>query len=87
MAAGLAVVATAAGGPAELITDGRNGLLYLAGDAEALARILRELDEDPARRCALGVAARARARDFLPSPIVEGLEALYVATLEAATRA
>jgi len=81
MAAGVAVVATAEGGPRELITDGRNGILYPAGDVDRLAEILTELDVDASRRRSLGEAAQARARDFLPEPIAERLEGLYESML------
>ena len=43
MAAGLAVVASDAGGPAEVITHEVDGLLYPPGDVAALAVLLRRL--------------------------------------------
>ena len=52
MLAGVPVVAAAAGGRAEILTDGVNGLLYPAGDVEALAEALRRL-----RGNALGFAS------------------------------
>jgi glycosyltransferase involved in cell wall biosynthesis len=64
MALGKPVVAGAAGGPAEIITDGVDGALVPYGDAPALARaVLRYLDDAPfASR--LAAAARARAAAF-----------------------
>lgn len=53
MAAGLAVVAADAGGPAEVITHGVDGLLYPPGDAGALAAHLRRLANDPTGRLRL----------------------------------
>jgi len=58
MSAGLPVVASNVGGNAELIAHGRTGLLFPPDDDEALAALLQELLASPARRKALGVAAR-----------------------------
>ncbi len=64
MALGKPVVAGAAGGPAEVISPGVNGLLAPFGDADALAGALLRLIDDPglAARCA--DSAASRARDF-----------------------
>lgn len=61
MAAGLPIVASAVGQVAEVISDGRNGLLCPPGDAVALARALDRLRLDGALRSRLGRAARASA--------------------------
>jgi glycosyltransferase involved in cell wall biosynthesis len=58
MAAGLCVVATPTGGTPEILENGRNALLFPAGDADALAGRLAELIGNPARAFALGAAAR-----------------------------
>jgi glycosyltransferase involved in cell wall biosynthesis len=50
------VVAVGEGGPAELVHNGRNGLLR-PPDADALALALLELSGNPARRARLGAAA------------------------------
>lgn len=58
------VVAGAAGGPAEIVTDGVTGLLRPYGDPDLLAAaILRYLD-DPAFAEQVGQAARERALEF-----------------------
>ncbi len=77
MAAGLAVVAADAGGPAEVITDGVDGLLYPMGDAEALASRLRALAADPALRARLGEAGRRRAQDFTPERVAAQVADVY----------
>jgi glycosyltransferase involved in cell wall biosynthesis len=77
MAAGLAVVAPDAGGPAEIITNGVNGLLYRLGDPEALAHALRRLAADPALRGRLGRAGATRAADFAPSRVGPQVVAIY----------
>ncbi|HWH35091.1 MAG TPA: glycosyltransferase family 4 protein [Acidimicrobiales bacterium] len=61
LAAGRAIVASDIGQVAEVIDDGRTGVLCRPGDPLALARALAELRADPARRRALGRAARADA--------------------------
>jgi glycosyltransferase involved in cell wall biosynthesis len=64
MALGKPVIAGAAGGPAEIITDGENGVLVLYGDEESLAQsILRYLD-DHEFAARVGAAARIRAAVF-----------------------
>ncbi|WP_040864208.1 glycosyltransferase family 4 protein [Nocardia exalbida] len=64
MAAGCAVIATAPGGPAEIIADGRTGRLVPAGDEAALTAALTELLGDPAARARIAAAGADRARDF-----------------------
>ncbi len=77
MAAGLAVVAAEAGGPAEVITHGCDGLLYPTGDVDALAGLLHQLASDEELRSRLGAAARRRAQDFTPEAIAPQVLALY----------
>ena len=77
MAVGLPVVAAGAGGPAEVIDDGVDGLLYPPGDVDALADILRCLALDPTLRERLGDAARMRARDFTAQRIAPRVMAVY----------
>ncbi|MFM8973264.1 MAG: glycosyltransferase [Actinomycetota bacterium] len=60
LALGLPVVATTAGGVAELVTDGVDAVLVPPARPEALAAALVDLLRDPARRAALGRAAAAR---------------------------
>ncbi|RZS87399.1 glycosyltransferase involved in cell wall biosynthesis [Motilibacter rhizosphaerae] len=77
MAAGLPVVATAAGGPAEIITSERDGLLVAPDDAVALAAALTRLLDDPGLRTRLGSAARARAADFAPEVLAPRVLEVY----------
>jgi len=62
MAAGTPVVATPTGGPADVITSGRDGLLVPPRDPAALAAALDTLLADPAALQAMGAQARARVR-------------------------
>ena len=58
----LPAVSSRVGGVPALITDGETGLLFEAGDADALAGHLAALAEDPARRTALGEALYQKAQ-------------------------
>src|SRR5579875_3587030 len=86
MAAGLPVVASRGGGPAEIITDGVDGLLYPPGDVAALADALRRLAADPALRARLARAALRRARDFSPEAICEQIMRAYAEALTASAK-
>lgn len=86
MSAGLPVVAAGAGGPAEMLVDGRTGFLYPPGDVEGLAERLRVLAGDPALRRRVGTAARARTAELEPELIAERMAAAYRTTLARAER-
>jgi glycosyltransferase involved in cell wall biosynthesis len=59
MAVGRAIAATPVGQVADILDDGRTALLTPPSDADALARALERLVDDPALRASLGQAARA----------------------------
>jgi glycosyltransferase involved in cell wall biosynthesis len=63
MASGNPIVASDLPAIAEIIQDGRNGLLVPPGDASALAGALRRLRDDPSLACRLATQA---AQDVLP---------------------
>jgi len=83
MAMGCPVVAVAAGGPMEIIEDGRSGLLVAPGDDEALAAGLARLLEDPdlAERMAVQAAHEAVER-FSAKAHVGLIEGVYDSALE-----
>ncbi len=60
MASSCACVASDVGGNRYLIENGVSGLLFPAGDREALRSHIRRLLQDPAKRRSLGDSARAR---------------------------
>lgn len=62
-AVGLPVVASAVGGVPDLISHDRNGLLFPSGDEAALASLLGELLENPARARGLGAEARREVNE------------------------
>ncbi|MBW3547432.1 MAG: glycosyltransferase [Actinobacteria bacterium] len=82
MAAGLAVVAAGAGGPAEVLTPEVDGLLYPMGDRDALTAALVRLGEDPALRGRLGRAAAERAAEFAPALIAGHVVDVYRSVIE-----
>ncbi|KPI30244.1 glycosyl transferase group 1 [Actinobacteria bacterium OV320] len=59
MASGVPVVAPAAGGPLDLVAQGRTGLLVPPRDAAVVRDAVAALVADPARRAAYGAAGRA----------------------------
>jgi glycosyltransferase involved in cell wall biosynthesis len=67
MACGTATVATACPhGPDEIIRDGESGLLVPPGDADALAKAILRVLEQPQLRRQLQEGGQARAQDFEP---------------------
>ncbi len=83
-AAGRAIVATDAGGSAEIVLDGETGLLVPIHDVPALTSALRRVVEDRALRERLGVAARAHARNaFGIDRFVAEFAAVYESLAEA----
>jgi glycosyltransferase involved in cell wall biosynthesis len=78
MCFGCPSVARRVGGIPEVVEDNTTGILVPSDDASALARAVESLIQDPARRAAMGRAARQRARErFSAEAIVPRYEALY----------
>ena len=79
MSLGRPSVAFAVGGIPEVVVAGETGLLATPfGDTAALAALVQTLLRNPARRTALGEAARRRARElFSAQVIVTRYEELY----------
>jgi glycosyltransferase involved in cell wall biosynthesis len=84
MAACRPVVATAHGGPLEMIEDGVSGHLVPPGDATALAGKIAVCLEDRASSRAMGKRGQERALGlFHVSRYIERIQAIYDAILEA----
>lgn len=84
MASGLPVIGTTTGGSRELLRHGENALTYTAGDAEALAQCIVDLDADPPRRVRLATAGQAEVRSRCSEPvIVDQIEAYLTETVHA----
>jgi glycosyltransferase involved in cell wall biosynthesis len=86
MAAGLAVIAPAEGGPADVVSDGETGVLIPPRDEAALSAAMRALAGDPATRARLGAAARASLGAYRPETIAARLEQVYASVLSRAER-
>ncbi|RSN56914.1 glycosyl transferase [Amycolatopsis sp. WAC 04182] len=85
MAAGVPTVAAAHGAFRELVEDGVTGLLHEPGDAESLARRLREVVGDAGRNRELGLAARlVYEQEFTPEVGLDRLIGGYRDAIEAA---
>jgi glycosyltransferase involved in cell wall biosynthesis len=78
MATGRPVVAARSGGLIDIVADGETGLLVPPGDAAALRAALAELLAAPARRQAMGEAARRRVVQFQAGTVVPRIEQAYL---------
>jgi glycosyltransferase involved in cell wall biosynthesis len=87
MAAGRPVIASRAGGIAEIIEHGVSGILVEPADVDALGAALRRLIDDPAERRRVGTAAQLRARDFSSANVIPQIEAIYARVTECEPRA
>jgi glycosyltransferase involved in cell wall biosynthesis len=77
MRAGCAVVVADRGGPAEVVTDGIDGMLYPMGSVEDLAACLRHLADDPALRSRLGLGGVATSSAYTPEALAPRLLAAW----------
>jgi glycosyltransferase involved in cell wall biosynthesis len=85
MAAGVPVVATRVGGNAEIVDDGRTGLLVPARDPAALADAICKILERPGMAANFGQAGQRRVTEhFSLERMVGETERLYLSLLERA---
>jgi glycosyltransferase involved in cell wall biosynthesis len=82
MACGIPVVATGVGGSGEFLFDGRNCLLFQAGNEVQLARCVRQMAEDEALRSSLREEGWATAEQFDIGWTVDSFEQFHVAAAE-----
>jgi glycosyltransferase involved in cell wall biosynthesis len=83
MAAGCAVIASDVGGNPEVIVDGESGLLFPAGNLNALTGLLRALVTDAGRRAEIGRKARERiANHYSIRALIERTSAIYRRVLD-----
>ena len=86
MAAGLPVIATDAGGPAEILRNDVTGLLTPMGDDRALTAALRRLADHPDDAARLAAAGREESGRYRPAAIAGELTRLYSDVLRASRR-
>ncbi len=83
MAAGCAVIASDVGGNPEVIVDGESGLLFAAGDADALTGRLAALVADGRKRASIGQNASERiANNYSIRALVDRTSAVYRRVLD-----
>jgi glycosyltransferase involved in cell wall biosynthesis len=84
LAAGVPVVATAAGGTGTVVDDGETGLLAPVGDVDGLAAHLQRLRDDDALRARMGAEGARRMRErFSSARMADDVERLYRKILQA----
>jgi glycosyltransferase involved in cell wall biosynthesis len=76
LALGTPVIASAAGGPCDILTS-ETGWLFPPGNADALAAIMREILADPGAIIARGARAPARAEHFRADQMAAGIMEVY----------
>jgi glycosyltransferase involved in cell wall biosynthesis len=81
MALGRTILASRFGGPAEIL-DAASGASFDPSRPHELAALIAELVDDPARRRALGAAARQRANQFSIRATAEATMRVYDEMLE-----
>ena len=81
------VIASRLGALGELVTSGRTGLSFAAGDAHALAVCLRQAMADPQSMAQLGAAARSQYDErYAPEPHHRALMDIYCVAVEEADK-
>jgi glycosyltransferase involved in cell wall biosynthesis len=81
MSAGLPIVATAAGGSVELVSDGQTALLIAARDPRAMSAAMGRLLQDRELASRLGAHAREASRQYTPEAYARSVIAVYRAVL------
>jgi glycosyltransferase involved in cell wall biosynthesis len=87
MVSGLVVIATPMGGTTEILTDGENGLLFAAGDAEDLAQKIICLATDPKLRRRLALAGQQTVIErFTKTKMMDEIESYLQEVFRSSTR-
>ena len=83
MACGLVVIGTSTGGTKEILSDGENGLIFDAGDAQMLAEKIIQIYDDEMLRTRLAKAGRRTVKEeFSLDRMVEEIEKSFTQFLE-----
>jgi glycosyltransferase involved in cell wall biosynthesis len=81
MALGVPVVATRSGGVPEIVREGREGFLVVAGKADEIASAVKKILNDESTRDRIGQAAIKRAEFFSLDKHVTGMTRLFEETV------
>ncbi len=81
-AAGTPVIASDIAGYSDVVNDGVDGVLLPPGDPQRLAEELQRFHLEPARRLAMGEAARAGAERFAWPRVTDRIERVYERAIE-----
>ncbi len=84
--AGTPLIATDAGGLADMIRDGETGLQVPVGDPDALVTAIRRLLGDPDLTARLRSAGHRRGLDYTAARVVPQIEEVYRACIASAAR-
>jgi glycosyltransferase involved in cell wall biosynthesis len=71
MALGRPLIAAAAGGPLEVVSDGEDAILIEPGDPEKLATAIRDLLANEEKRIRIGEAGAVTAAGYTPQRFAE----------------
>jgi glycosyltransferase involved in cell wall biosynthesis len=82
MACGRPVIATGTGGSGEYLVDGRNCLLFTAGDHESLSRAIERVSTDPEQRARLIAEGTLTADGFDTDRLADVLEDWHLAAAQ-----
>jgi len=83
MAAGKPIVTTGVGGNAEIVSDGKTGLMVPPEDPEALAGAIMELLRDPKKAEGMGKAARETVKDdFSLKDMIRRVESSFLGCIK-----
>jgi glycogen synthase len=78
MVHGVAVAASAVGGPAEILEHNRTGFLFCPRNVDALSQAILTLVKEPDRRVRIAIAGAKEARKkWLWPRIVEKMQSIY----------
>jgi glycosyltransferase involved in cell wall biosynthesis len=86
MACGRPVVASAVGGLAEIVVDGKTGILCPPGDPQSLRNAIRRLLDDPSLATAMGKAGRDRAPLYATEAVGNEVERVFQELLASPSR-
>jgi glycosyltransferase involved in cell wall biosynthesis len=84
--AGTPLIATAAGGLADMIRDGETGLQVPVGDPSSVAAAVQRVLTEPGLAARLRTAGHQRGLDYTAARVVPQIEEVYRACIASATR-